>query len=964
MSMKIGIIGAGIAGLSAAVALRRAGHECEVFEQSHFKNEVGAAITITPNGVLVLKKWGFDFEKAKAIEGTQMRLLNHATLEKVVDDPWTNFEECYGNKSYLFHRVDLHSGLREMAQAPESEKMHGKPVAIRLGSPAAQVNVEDGLITVQDGTHFKKDFIVIADGVKSKFCSAITGKDEPLVPFGRSVFRMLIPFEKVYEDEELAKHFRGEGHGWWIPCNPPAWTWFPILAGEVNFSTLDFCTSQEVKLRLQASGMMLQRFKACWMSSKTFIQQSVDWSVKMAPEVKLFTLNGRDPYDTLWKGRSVIIGDAAHPMAPTHAQAGVLALEEAAALEMLFEGVSDLKTIQKHLKAYSDHMRPLCARAQILSSYPVHENAEAMQKLRNVYQGPIPDVDLSFDRSYKDLFYSHNILDEMRELREKLDLAATSQTPPDSDSEKAFIATPVFEEDPTTMGAEIATATERGDKEVVTTMKAEHPSTTQPIITEAKMRMGAEVASAAELNVDEVPKSGVDDRDPSIESKDEDAKHSLVELAQHILSAAKVIDGHLTRSGAPQPSLLDPNGPKALPLSPEIQTAKLLLQQSLLDLNLLVTGPTEFFMANALQWNYDKACIDVLNRLEFWDAVPIGGSATYAEIAQRVKVPESAVRRVLRHAFSLRVFAEYPLGSEHVVHTNLSSFPVRQPNVRSWIAHHAEEGGPSAVNLAPALAKWGEGSLPGQTAAGYTFSPEDDTKSLWDWLAADGEREGKKGYREKRFGDAMAFTADSPGMGMKAGLAAFDWEQLDEATIVDLGGSAGHVCFHLAALHPGLTCVVQDLPGLEEKFNAARPAELSARVSFLAHDFFTKQPIEGADVYFLRKILHDWNDDYALKILQQITPVMKPGSRILIAEAVAPPTGGYGGVAAENSAPSSVNRIVTALDMHMMTTLSGKERSTVEFAALVKKADVRLVVKGVHQPVGNAYAVIEVVLEG
>lgn len=95
-----------------------------------------------------------------------MRLLNHATLEKVVDDPWTNFKECYGNKSYLFHRVDLHSGLREMAQAPESEKMHGKPVAIRLGSPAAQVNVEDGLITVQDGTHFKKDFIVIADGVK------------------------------------------------------------------------------------------------------------------------------------------------------------------------------------------------------------------------------------------------------------------------------------------------------------------------------------------------------------------------------------------------------------------------------------------------------------------------------------------------------------------------------------------------------------------------------------------------------------------------------------------------------------------------------------------------------------------------------------------------------------------------------------------------------------------------------
>lgn len=97
-----------------------------------------------------------------------MRLLNHDTLKKVVDDPWADFEECYGNKTYLFHRIDLHSGLREMAEAPESKKMPGKPVEIRLGCPTAQVNVEDGLITVQDGTQFEKDFIVIADGVKVK----------------------------------------------------------------------------------------------------------------------------------------------------------------------------------------------------------------------------------------------------------------------------------------------------------------------------------------------------------------------------------------------------------------------------------------------------------------------------------------------------------------------------------------------------------------------------------------------------------------------------------------------------------------------------------------------------------------------------------------------------------------------------------------------------------------------------
>jgi hypothetical protein len=266
----------------------------------------------------------------------------------------------------------------------------------------------------------------------------------------------------------------------------------------------------------------------------------------MAPEVKLFTLNGRDPYDTLWKGRAVIIGDAAHPMAPTHAQAGVLALEEAAALEMLFEGVSELKAIQTHLKAYSEHMRPLCARAQILSSYPVHQNAEAMQKLRNVYKGPIPEVDLSFDRSYKDLFYSHNILNEMRELRERLEMAATAQTPPDSESEKGSV-------------------TGVADKELLKTI-SDNTTASEP----SKAATG----------------------------------DSMFELALKILTAAKVIEEDLARSGAPKPSLLDPVGPKALPLSPEVQTAKLLLQHSLLDLNLLVTGPTEFFLANCLQVSF------------------------------------------------------------------------------------------------------------------------------------------------------------------------------------------------------------------------------------------------------------------------------------------------------------------------------------------------------------------------
>lgn len=72
MALEIGIIGAGIAGLSIAIAAQRAGHNIEVFEQSQFKQEVGAAIVITPNGTRVFKKWAFDFDHARAVEAKQV----------------------------------------------------------------------------------------------------------------------------------------------------------------------------------------------------------------------------------------------------------------------------------------------------------------------------------------------------------------------------------------------------------------------------------------------------------------------------------------------------------------------------------------------------------------------------------------------------------------------------------------------------------------------------------------------------------------------------------------------------------------------------------------------------------------------------------------------------------------------------------------------------------------------------
>lgn len=128
-----GIIGAGIAGLSAAISLRRAGWQCEVFEQSVFKNEIGAAISVTPNATRCLAHWGFDFEKARPVRNMQVRLLvdKEGELREIFRSEYPDLENEWGYEAWSFHRVDLHGGLRELG-TKEGEG-EGRPATLRLG---------------------------------------------------------------------------------------------------------------------------------------------------------------------------------------------------------------------------------------------------------------------------------------------------------------------------------------------------------------------------------------------------------------------------------------------------------------------------------------------------------------------------------------------------------------------------------------------------------------------------------------------------------------------------------------------------------------------------------------------------------------------------------------------------------------------------------------------------------------
>lgn len=147
----------------------------------------------------------------------------------------------------------------------------------------------------------------------------------------------------------------------------------------------------------------------------------------------------------------------------------------------------------------------------------------------------------------------------------------------------------------------------------------------------------------------------------------------------------------------------------------------------------------------------------------------------------------------------------------------------------------------------------------------------------------------KDAPRAKQFGDAMRFLAANNSA--ENVLMHYDFDSKDSVQLVDIGGSHGDVAIQLAEKHPKLSCIVQDLPTVVANMDGHIPEHLRSRVKYQVHDFWSEQPVKGADIYFFREIFHDWSDPYAIKILRQLIPALRPGSRVMIVDACIPPKG-------------------------------------------------------------------------
>jgi salicylate hydroxylase len=312
--LSVIIVGGGIGGLAAALVLSRLGIRITLLEQSPEIGEIGAGIQLAPNAFAALDALGVgENARRRAVFTDRLVMMDAVDGTEVATFPvGEKFRQRFGNPYAVIHRADIHTSILEGVKQSPLISFFTSTRIEDLIEETNQVSVIDS-----QGNRYTGDAVIGCDGVKSVIRQKLIN-DQPRVS-GHVVYRAVVSAEDMPED------LRWNAPVVWAGPNCHL-VHYPLRGAKQYNLVVTFHSREQEQWGVREGNKeeVLSYFTEICDRPKRLLDRPTSW--------KRWSTADRDPIECWTRGRSTLLGDAAHPMLQYLAQGACMAIEDAVTL--------------------------------------------------------------------------------------------------------------------------------------------------------------------------------------------------------------------------------------------------------------------------------------------------------------------------------------------------------------------------------------------------------------------------------------------------------------------------------------------------------------------------------------------------------------------------------------------------------------------------------------------------------
>ncbi|MBT24154.1 MAG: hypothetical protein CMD60_01570 [Gammaproteobacteria bacterium] len=343
--LEISIVGAGIGGLVAALALKKRGHKPIIYEKTESLSELGAGIQLSPNANKVLEYLGVMEElQADVYEPEAFQFVHYRTGKILAQQTLKNSSlKIYGSPNYDVHRADLQKALLTVINKEEIQiEKNSEILDLYEEADSAFIRTKESVI--------ESDAVIGADGIHSIVRKKLWGEDQARYT-GNVAWRMLIPIK------EISSEFLQQNTKVWLG---PKKHFVQYLVKGGKFLNCVCLVEQNDWINEDWSEKgdisELKNIYSDWHPEIQEILESTN-----PDSLYKWGLHDRAPLNKWSKGRFSLLGDAAHPMLPFVAQGAAMAIEDGI---VLASSLSSFDNAELGLYDYENKRKYRTAKAQ------------------------------------------------------------------------------------------------------------------------------------------------------------------------------------------------------------------------------------------------------------------------------------------------------------------------------------------------------------------------------------------------------------------------------------------------------------------------------------------------------------------------------------------------------------------------------------------------------------------------